>query len=146
MNDILTQCILNKTSFFSSHTPLLLSVPVTFKHIAIQSDPQGKFKRPPSPHCSPQLLQHVLQVSFIFLPKCISSLSPSSTSTDTTLTPTIRSHPDDSHALLAPHQVRSPLCFLSELCNNKTALVKSLKSLIIHRIRKTISNMAHKVL
>ena len=45
LDDILTQCILNKTSFFSSHTPLLLSVPVTFKHIAIQSDPQGKIQK-----------------------------------------------------------------------------------------------------
>ena len=45
LDDILTPHILNKTSFFSSHSPLLLSVPVTWKHTAIQSDAQSKIQK-----------------------------------------------------------------------------------------------------
>ena len=44
LDDILTQHILNKTPFLSSHTCFFLCVPVTFKRIAGQSDAQGRIQ------------------------------------------------------------------------------------------------------
>ena len=102
---------------------LLLSVPVTFKHTAIQSDAQGKIQKTTlatllssAPTTHPSSFFHVAPYMYLKSVTFCPHLR-------TPLTPSIRSHPDDSHA----HQVRSPLCFLSELCNNKTALVKVIK-------------------